>query len=86
MSSDLRLRLRLRPLGGSRGLRRAVPACLLLLLAALAGCRHDMQNQNKMRPYRESTFYPDGAVAGRAEDVVALLAAQQHVARHRERD
>ena len=49
MSSD-------RPLG---------PACLLALLAlaALAGCRHDMQNQNKMRPYRESTFYSDGASA-----------------------
>jgi mono/diheme cytochrome c family protein len=38
-------------------------ACLLVLLAALAGCRHDMQNQNKMRPYRESTFYPDGSSA-----------------------
>jgi cytochrome c553 len=63
LSSDLRLRLRLRHLGGPRGLRQAVPACLLLLLAALAGCRHDMQNQNKMRPYRESTFYPDGASA-----------------------
>jgi hypothetical protein len=63
LSSDLRLRLRLRPLGGPRRLRRTVPACLLLLLAALAGCRHDMQNQNKMRPYRESTFYPDGASA-----------------------
>ncbi len=36
---------------------------LLLVLPALAGCRHDMQNQNKMRPYRESTFYPDGASA-----------------------
>jgi mono/diheme cytochrome c family protein len=38
-------------------------ACLLLVLPALAGCRHDMQNQNKMRPYRESTFYSDGASA-----------------------
>jgi mono/diheme cytochrome c family protein len=59
LSSDLEIR----PLGSRR--RRAVPACLLLalLLAAVAGCRHDMQNQNKMRPYRESTFYPDGASA-----------------------
>jgi len=45
------------------------PVCLRVLLAALAamiafaGCRHDMQNQNKMRPYRQSTFYPDGASA-----------------------
>ncbi len=37
-------------------------ACLLLPAAA-AGCRHDMQNQNKMRPYRESTFFADGASA-----------------------
>jgi hypothetical protein len=59
LSSDLEIR----PFG-ARGFPRAVPACLLLLLAAaLAGCRHDMQNQNKMRPYRESTFYPDGASA-----------------------
>ncbi len=36
---------------------------LLPLLLTSAGCRHDMQNQNKMRPYRESTFYPDGASA-----------------------
>jgi mono/diheme cytochrome c family protein len=45
---------------------RLGPTCLLLLpvlAMALAGCRHDMQNQNKMRPYRESTFYPDGASA-----------------------
>jgi mono/diheme cytochrome c family protein len=35
----------------------------LLLLPALGGCRHDMQNQNKVRPYRESAFFPDGASA-----------------------
>lgn len=58
MSSDLEIR----PFAWRR-LRRAVPACLLVLLAASAGCRHDMQNQNKVRPYRESTFYPDGASA-----------------------
>lgn len=42
-----------------------VLAALVLgsLAPALAGCRHDMQNQNKMVPYRESTFYPDGASA-----------------------
>ncbi|HEV3458773.1 MAG TPA: cytochrome c [Thermoanaerobaculia bacterium] len=42
-----------------------MPLVLLLLplLPASAGCRHDMQNQNKMRPYRESTFFPDGASA-----------------------
>jgi cytochrome c553 len=58
LSSDLGPRPR-----GARVLRRTVPACLLVVLAALAGCRHDMQNQNKMRPYRLSTFYPDGASA-----------------------
>jgi mono/diheme cytochrome c family protein len=52
LSSDRR---RLRP--------RALLAAACLLLPALAGCRHDMQNQNKMRPYRLSTFYPDGASA-----------------------
>jgi Cytochrome C oxidase, cbb3-type, subunit III len=52
------------------GRRRPPPAPALLLLllaltlpAALGACRHDMQNQNKMLPYRESTFYPDGASA-----------------------
>jgi mono/diheme cytochrome c family protein len=45
--------------------RRRLPALGLacLLLPAAAGCRHDMQNQNKMRPYRESTFFADGASA-----------------------
>jgi mono/diheme cytochrome c family protein len=37
-----------------------VVACLLL---PLAGCRNNMHNQNKVRPLRESTFYPDGASA-----------------------
>jgi mono/diheme cytochrome c family protein len=58
----------LRPATGARPRRlplgaACVPALLLLLLPALAGCRHDMQNQNKMRPYRLSTFFPDGASA-----------------------
>jgi mono/diheme cytochrome c family protein len=37
-----------------------VVACLAL---ALAGCRHDMQNQNKMVTYRESTFFANGSSA-----------------------
>jgi len=42
----------------------ALPALLALpAIIALAGCRHDMQNQNKVRPYRASTFYSDGASA-----------------------
>jgi mono/diheme cytochrome c family protein len=53
LSSDRR---RLRP-------RALLAAACLLLPPALAGCRHDMQNQNKMRPYRLSTFYADGASA-----------------------
>jgi hypothetical protein len=35
-------------------------ACLALFIS---GCRHDMQNQNKVRPYRQSAFYPDGSSA-----------------------
>jgi mono/diheme cytochrome c family protein len=44
----------------------AVPAALVLgclVLPALAGCRNDMRDQNKMNTYRESTFYPDGSSA-----------------------
>ena len=46
--------------------RRRSPALALALAClapAFAGCRHDMQNQNKMVTYRESTFFPDGASA-----------------------
>ena len=38
-------------------------ACLLLsavCLLALAGCRRDMQDQPKMKPYRSTTFFRDG--------------------------
>ena len=38
-------------------------SCLLLsavCLLALAGCRRDMQDQPKMKPYRSTTFYRDG--------------------------
>lgn len=37
--------------------------CLLLAaycLLAAAGCRRDMQDQPKMKPYRQSTFFRDG--------------------------
>jgi len=35
----------------------------LLLLPLLSGCRHDMQNQPKMKPYRGTTFFADGLSA-----------------------
>jgi hypothetical protein len=52
----------------SRAARAVAPGFALALAAAcllplLAGCRHDMQNQNKVRPYRASAFYPDGSSA-----------------------
>jgi mono/diheme cytochrome c family protein len=34
-----------------------------VLALALAGCRNDMHRQAKIRPFRESTFFPDGASA-----------------------
>ena len=38
-----------------------LPLILLLLLAFFAaGCRDDMQNQPKMKPYRSTKFFPDG--------------------------
>ena len=36
--------------------------CFLLLLAA-TGCRQDMQDQPKMKPYRGTTFFADGLSA-----------------------
>jgi len=36
----------------------AVAVCLMA-----AGCRHNMHNQNKVRPFRQSTFYADGLSA-----------------------
>jgi mono/diheme cytochrome c family protein len=53
----------LRPDRSLRPGRSPVLVLGLLLLPALGGCRHDMQNQNKVRPYRESSFFPDGASA-----------------------
>ena len=35
-------------------------SCSLLLLLVLAGCRYDMQDQPKMKPYRGTTFFNDG--------------------------
>lgn len=40
--------------------RRVVPAVLAL---ALCGCRNDMHHQAKVKPFRESRFFPDGASA-----------------------
>ena len=39
--------------------------CLLVLIAALAaiGCRQDMQDQPKIKPYRGTTFFGDGLAA-----------------------
>ena len=35
-------------------------SCLLLLLVVLGGCRRDMQDQPKMKPYRGTSFFGDG--------------------------
>jgi mono/diheme cytochrome c family protein len=40
---------------------RAVLALAVLLAAS--GCRQNMHNQNKVRPFRQSTFYADGLSA-----------------------
>jgi len=36
---------------------------VLLLLPFFSGCRHDMQNQPKMKPYRGTAFFADGLSA-----------------------
>ena len=41
----------------------ALAALLLVLSAVTAGCRQNMHNQNKVLPYRESTFFADGLSA-----------------------
>ncbi len=46
-----------------RSLRSPVLLGLALAMVPLAACRNNMHNQNKVRPLRESTFYPDGASA-----------------------
>jgi mono/diheme cytochrome c family protein len=35
-------------------------AALVLVVAALAGCRQDMHDQPKYKPYRQSEFFTDG--------------------------
>ena len=35
-------------------------SCLVLLLLISAGCRRDMQDQPRMKPFRGSTFFADG--------------------------
>jgi len=39
---------------------RALTLCLAAVLLASAGCRQNMHNQNKVKPYSASTFYADG--------------------------
>ena len=39
---------------------RFVCSCLLLVLLITAGCRRDMQDQPKMKPFRGTTFFGDG--------------------------
>ena len=36
-------------------------ACVLLLAVTAAGCRQDMHDQPKLKPYRGSTFFADGS-------------------------
>jgi mono/diheme cytochrome c family protein len=39
---------------------RTFAFCVLPFAFFLSGCRRDMQDQPKMKPYRSSTFYSDG--------------------------
>jgi len=50
---------------GSDGRSKYIAICLLLFLICLsaAGCRRDMQDQPKMKPFRSSTFFGDGLSA-----------------------
>ena len=41
-------------------LREKTPLFLLLGLIVVTGCRRDMQDQPKMKPYRGTTFFADG--------------------------
>jgi mono/diheme cytochrome c family protein len=55
-----------RPRSGSNSVVEGAPfrvllfAVCCLLSAATAGCRRDMQDQPKMKPFRQSTFFRDG--------------------------
>lgn len=55
-----------RPLGDFRRLGRfrldpTVLALAALVVLAAAGCRQDMHNQPKLKPYRSSAFFADGS-------------------------
>ncbi len=44
-------------------MRTKTLALSVALCLAAAGCRQNMHNQNKVRPFRQSTFYADGLSA-----------------------
>jgi mono/diheme cytochrome c family protein len=46
-----------------RTLSLSVLSALPVLMLALGACRNDMHHQAKIRPFRESTFFADGASA-----------------------
>jgi len=46
--------------GRRLGVRQLVGALVLPLLLISAGCRRDMQDQPKMKPYRGTSFFGDG--------------------------
>src|SRR5688500_4698767 len=48
------------PLWSAAPWRRFGQCSCLLLLAFFAGCRYDMQDQPKMKPFRGTTFFSDG--------------------------
>ena len=66
----MKFRLSTRKVSVTGRLKRTCPAacrlatayCLLLLAFCFlaTGCRYDMQNQPKMKPYRSSSFFTDG--------------------------
>lgn len=44
-------------------MRRFLSCCCLLLVVLAVGCRRDMQDQPKMKPYRGTSFFGDGLSA-----------------------
>lgn len=46
-----------------RELSRRVPWAVLVLVAALGGCRQDMHNAPRYKPLASSDFFPDGAAS-----------------------